>query len=598
MRTSKQAAIAIVSLTTAVLGMQASASQQAESKKPSNTWRMRCVVKVTTAAEVLPLSFQLVESLLRSDAVAGKAAETVWPRGHGTSDAYFSIRRLGGSDAQESLENDIASPPSVGPLVTGTQTAVFDLHVHLDNDVGPVAREFGNAMIENLRAELQKAFATHRDNLQRQLQDAEGQHKTLRTQFEDMIRQGTFASPQTIQPDPADEALAKQLHRVVDLSAMTQQTPASQAFEILAHSVEPPLNVVVLWRDLLENANVEPSSPIEMDGPSLIQLGAGLQSMLDALADPLAAGKEYRVDYIVAGGAITVATRMGLPQKKLETRVYDLPPLLRTGSQAPELAALIRETIEPDSWHDPYLGSGNGTITPSTDGRLIISQSRDVHIRIQELLTKVTSEVALALPSEAPQETLADRLESLLGYREQLEQELDRLQERQSQLARERNEERRKAAEAALRATREKLYAATDQLKQVQADMAKAKADDPQNAKLQQSIQKLEECMDHCRQIAPGSFTDLGWWIPLSQGTEEKTVAERIAAKQSDLREVSRRIAETQRMQAGSKTFDPEFSRIEWTARRCEQADARIHNLKTRIEDLQPCMVTVIGGIE
>jgi hypothetical protein len=49
-------------------------------------------------------------------------------------------------------------------------------------------------------------------------------------------------------------------------------------------------------------------------------------------------------------------------------------------------------------------------------------------------------------------------------------------------------------------------------------------------------------------------------------------------------------------MMAGSKTFDPELSGIEWTARRCEQADARIHNLKTRIENLQPCTVTVIGG--
>ena len=85
---------------------------------------------------------------------------------------------------------------------------------------------------------------------------------------------------------------------------------------------------------------------------------------------------------------------------------------------------------------------------------------------------------------------------------------------------------------------------------------------------------------------------------PWSDGSEEKTVAERIAAKQSDLREVSRRIAETQRMQAGSKTFDPEFSRIEWTARRCEQADARIHDLKTRLANLQPCMITIIGAIE
>ena len=86
--------------------------------------------------------------------------------------------------------------------------------------------------------------------------------------------------------------------------------------------------------------------------------------------------------------------------------------------------------------------------------------------------------------------------------------------------------------------------------------------------------------------------------IPLPPASEGKTVAERIAAKQSDLREVSRRIAETQRMMAGEKRFDPELNRVEQTARRCEQIDARICDLKTRIENLQPCTVTALGGTE
>ena len=86
--------------------------------------------------------------------------------------------------------------------------------------------------------------------------------------------------------------------------------------------------------------------------------------------------------------------------------------------------------------------------------------------------------------------------------------------------------------------------------------------------------------------------------IPLPGGGEDKTVAERIAAKQSDLREVSRRIAETHRMISGTGRFDPEFSRVEQTARRCEQIDAGIHDLKTRIENLRPCTIAVLGGTE
>lgn len=582
---SKRAAFVITSLTT-LLAMQSSASPRAESKKPSNTWQMRCVVKVTADAEVVPLSFELVESLLRSDAVEGRATRTAWPPGHRTPDSCLEIQPL----------EDFVPPDDSTP--SQARTLLFELHVRLSGEVDPVAKEFGDALIENLRSVLQEVFAAHAEDLANQLSEAESRREAIRTELEDMLRRNTFASTPPIQLDAADEAVHRQLERIVDLSAITQQTPASEAFEILKNSVQPPLNLIVIWRDLLDNANIEPSSPVELDGPANVQLGTALRNLLDAISDPLATGSEYRVDYVVSGGTITVATRIGLPQRKLETRVYDLPPLLRMGSQAPELSALIRETIEPASWHDLYLGSGNGTIASSADGRLIVSQSRDVHIRIQELLARVTSKVALALPGEVSQETLVELLEFLLGYREQLEQELDRLQERQSQLARVRNEERGKAADAALRAAMDRLYAATRQLKQMQADMAKTKPDDPGSVTLQQAIQKIEESMNHCRQVSPGSFTDLGWWIPLAQGTEEKTVAERVAVKQSDLREVSRRIAETQRMQAGSKTFDAELNRIQWTARRLEDAEARVYSLKTRIENLRPCTVAVIGGTE
>ena len=254
--------------------MRSPGSQQAADKKPSNTWQMRCVVKVTADSDVLPLSFDLVESLLRSDAVAGEAARTTWPKGHGAPDTY-SISSLW--EVSDPMEDPIFAPPeTVGPLPTETRTVLFGLQVHLNNEVGPVAREFGNALIENLRAELQKAFAARMDDLKKQLAEAETRRQAIRTEFEDMLRRGTFASPQPIQRDPADEAIYKQLQTVVDLSAMTQQTPAAEAFEILRHSVEPPLNLVVIWRDLFDNANVEPTSPVQMDGPASIQLGTAL----------------------------------------------------------------------------------------------------------------------------------------------------------------------------------------------------------------------------------------------------------------------------------------------------------------------------------
>lgn len=82
-------------------------------------------------------------------------------------------------------------------------------------------------------------------------------------------------------------------------------------------------------------------------------------------------------------------------------------------------------------------------------------------------------------------------------------------------------------------------------------------------------------------------------------GREEGgTVADRIAAKQNDLREVSRRIAETLRTMTGSKVLEPELGRLQGIARKCEQIDAVICDLKTRIENLRPCAVTVLGETE
>jgi len=591
MSASKHIMIGLVLFTAGTLAVPAHGSQQAGDKKPSNTWQMRCVVKVTADTDVLPLNFELVESLLRSDGVAGEAARATWPKGHGSTDAYIEIRPLECPD--------FTQPEVVGPFPAETRTVLFGLRIHLDNEVGPVAREFSNALIENLRAELQKAFAARSEELKKQLTEAESRQQAIRTEFKDMLRQNTFASPEPILRDSVDQACHEKLEQAIDLSMLTQQTPASEAFEILKYSVVPPLNLIVIWRDLFDNANIEPTSPVQMDGPANVLLGTALRNVLDALTAPLAAGREYHVDYVVSGGAITVATRIGLPAKKVETRVYDLPPLLRMGNQAPELVALIRETIEPPSWHNPYLGSGNGTITASPDGRLIVSQSRDIHIRIQELLAKVTADFGLALPAEVSQEAIAERLGFLLPYREQLEQELDRLQERQSQIAREQIDIEKRALKETLRTIANHLYAAGDELRQIHADMAKTKPDAPLHARLQQAIQKVEQCMNRCRVASPGYYSHLGGEIVWPhENKEANTVAERIAAKQRDLREVSRRIAETHRMMAGSKVFDTELRQIEWTARRYEQADAQVHDMKTRLASLQPCAVTVIGGIE
>ena len=129
------------------------------------------------------------------------------------------------------------------------------------------------------------------------------------------------------QLDPSNTKVYEQLEQEVDLSAITQATPAGEAFDILRRSIDPPLNIVVLWRDLLDNANIESTSPVDFDGPSNIRLGTALDNMASALSDPLA-GVDYRVEYVINRGVVTFATRAGLPAKKMETRVYDVSDLV------------------------------------------------------------------------------------------------------------------------------------------------------------------------------------------------------------------------------------------------------------------------------
>ncbi|OHB60387.1 MAG: hypothetical protein A2167_07190 [Planctomycetes bacterium RBG_13_46_10] len=113
-----------------------------------------------------------------------------------------------------------------------------------------------------------------------------------------------------------------QLARTVDLSALKFHTPFSQAIEILRNSTSPPLNIVVIWRDLSENAAVQRDTQIYMEGLSGISLSAGLELLLRAVSS-----SPEELGYIVEHGVIIIATRNSLPVRRV-TRVYDISDLV------------------------------------------------------------------------------------------------------------------------------------------------------------------------------------------------------------------------------------------------------------------------------
>ncbi len=121
---------------------------------------------------------------------------------------------------------------------------------------------------------------------------------------------------------PGGSIVYKQLAKNVDLSIVTFDTPFSKAIEILRNSTDPPLNIVVLWRDLRENASVERDTPIHMEGIMGITLRTALELLLRAVSS-----QPNELGYVVDSGVIIIATRASLPIEMV-TRVYDVTDLV------------------------------------------------------------------------------------------------------------------------------------------------------------------------------------------------------------------------------------------------------------------------------
>jgi DNA-binding transcriptional MerR regulator len=223
-----------------------------------------------------------------------------------------------------------------------------------------------------------------------------------------------------------------------------------------------------------------------------------------------------------------------------------------------------------------------------------VGQSRDIHIRIQKFLGQLATEPSISLPSETSPQTLAERTGSLMSYRSQLEDELDRLQERLAQISRDKQDKSRQAAKETLRSTANDLYQAVAELEGIRNQMGNTS----ESRKLEQVLARISQSMNRCNQATPENGPALDTGLPWRKGSEEETIVLRIAAKQRDLREVSRKIAETQRAMTGSETVAPLLSRAQWTARRHDQAIAQLNLLEDRIARLRPSTVTVLGGTD
>ncbi len=156
---------------------------------------------------------------------------------------------------------------------------------------------------------------------------ASGADRITESEPNDLFNRATLPAPQR-QTVPMPLRFGPPRPSVTSPATFTPDMPFGQAIDILRNAIQPPLNLVVLWRELEENAGVDRNTPIGIDGLQ----GLRLRQYLKILLTSISASAVTRVGYTVQNGVITVATVDSLPRPKYVTRVYDISDLVAAPS--------------------------------------------------------------------------------------------------------------------------------------------------------------------------------------------------------------------------------------------------------------------------
>lgn len=117
----------------------------------------------------------------------------------------------------------------------------------------------------------------------------------------------------------------------MSLATLTRDTTFGEAIDALRNATTPPLNIVVLWRQIGDGADIHRDTPIGFDSIP----GLRLRQVLEILLSSVSAAGIARLDYVVDGGVIVIATADALPRRRSVMRVYDVSDLVAPPSYAP-----------------------------------------------------------------------------------------------------------------------------------------------------------------------------------------------------------------------------------------------------------------------
>jgi len=480
--------------------------------------------------------------------------------------------------------------PAPSSDITGSsgdrQFHLFSLSVQLPDEIKPAAREFMNALVDNLRRAMMEAYSTCEDDLRMQIQFAEDRRDRARSELAKVMEQAkTAASFPEFKENPADAAVNEQLETLVDLSDLNTGMSFKDVIKRLKESVDPPLEIQPNWKDLLENAEVEETTPAGMDPLTVIKLRKALEILLAGVSSDSA-----ELGYVVDDGVVLIATKESLP-KRMVPVIYDVPISVQSAGGSRELAKAIQESIEPDSWFDAS-GIGEGTISVYMGRKLVISQTPEVHRRIAEFLQSMTKDIPVSAPTDIPEEILISEKQELLRKKLSSEMDVARLRASQSaieeQIAAVKNQVESAVKNDSIASELQKLV----EMHAAQLSQAEKQHQEAAIAEMKENLARARiELARHREQLSKSAGGDQ--LVKLNNLLADTTIE--FAQKTAELQILSDQLGQAQQQLTAATMLDPQVSRLRWATRAFEIADQRVIDLNTHSINLQPPVVSVIG---
>ena len=129
------------------------------------------------------------------------------------------------------------------------------------------------------------------------------------------------AEKPAVRPPYSRQGLENILNAEVDLTGLDSNTSLKEALEVIRLSFHPPLPMVVLWNDLIQNLYIDPETPIGVGGLGRIPLKLALELILSSVSP----GRGRPV--VLQEDTLLLIVSSQFAQRMLRPRVYDIGEL-------------------------------------------------------------------------------------------------------------------------------------------------------------------------------------------------------------------------------------------------------------------------------